>query len=134
MSQVFANLVANALRYTPSGGSITLCVSAECEILSAELAEARPATQTSKLKPQNSIVFQISDTGHGIAPADLPHIFDRFYRADRSRARGSGGAGLGLAIAKQIVVAHGGAIWAESVEGHGTTISIALPSVEGVTS
>ncbi|MFL5807126.1 MAG: ATP-binding protein [Roseiflexaceae bacterium] len=171
MSQVFANLVANALRYTPSGGSITLCVSAELAEVRSDTqtsklkpqnsvearsdaqtsVEARPATQTSKLKPQNSvesrsgtqtsklktqnsIVFQISDTGHGIAPADLPHIFDRFYRADRSRARGSGGAGLGLAIAKQIVVAHGGAIWAESVEGHGTTISIALPLVEGVTS
>jgi len=69
----------------------------------------------------------VRDTGRGIAPEDLPHIFDRFYRADRSRTRGSGGAGLGLAITRQIVVAHGGLIWAESELSHGTTISIALP-------
>jgi signal transduction histidine kinase len=72
----------------------------------------------------------VCDTGQGIAGDDLPHIFDRFYRADRSRARGSGGAGLGLAITRQIVVAHGGLIWAESELGHGTTISIALPVAE----
>ncbi len=69
----------------------------------------------------------MSDSGQGIDPVDLPHVFDRFYRADRSRTRGSGGAGLGLAIAKQIVSAHGGMIWAESAPGQGTTISIALP-------
>jgi signal transduction histidine kinase len=69
-----------------------------------------------------------------MAPDDLPHVFDRFYRADRSRTRGSGGAGLGLAIAKQIVVAHGGAIWAESELGHGTTINVALPVVDANTS
>jgi two-component system OmpR family sensor kinase/two-component system sensor histidine kinase BaeS len=74
----------------------------------------------------------VSDTGQGIAPEDLPHVFDRFYRADRSRTRGSGGAGLGLAIAKQIVVAHGGAIWAEGQVGKGTTISVALPVAQTV--
>ena len=72
----------------------------------------------------------MSDTGRGIAPEDLPHVFDRFYRADRSRTRGSGGAGLGLAITRQIVAAHGGLIWAESALGQGTTISIALPVAE----
>jgi signal transduction histidine kinase len=69
----------------------------------------------------------VIDSGQGIAPEDLPYVFDRFYRADRSRTRGSGGAGLGLAIAKQIVVAHGGAIWAASEVGKGTIISVALP-------
>jgi signal transduction histidine kinase len=69
----------------------------------------------------------VSDTGQGIPAEDLPHIFDRFYRADRSRTRSSGGTGLGLAIAKQIVAAHGGTIAASSTDGQGTTISIALP-------
>jgi two-component system OmpR family sensor kinase/two-component system sensor histidine kinase BaeS len=130
MAQVLANLVANALRYTPEGGSITLRVSSEFKVMSSELAVYSADTQNSKLKTQNSVVFQVSDTGRGIAPEDLPHVFDRFYRADRSRARGSGGAGLGLAITRQIVVAHGGQIWAESELGHGTTISIALPVAE----
>jgi signal transduction histidine kinase len=83
---------------------------------------------------QSSVVFSVSDTGQGIAPDDLPHVFDRFYRADRSRTRGSGGAGLGLAIAKQIVVAHSGAIWAESEVGKGTTINVALPVADANTS
>jgi two-component system OmpR family sensor kinase/two-component system sensor histidine kinase BaeS len=127
MAQVFSNLLANALRYTPTGGTITLRASPEFSVAPSESAEARLETQTSKLKTQNSIVFQVRDTGRGIAPGDLPHIFDRFYRADRSRTRGSGGAGLGLAIAKQIVLAHGGTIWAESEQSEGTTINIALP-------
>jgi two-component system OmpR family sensor kinase/two-component system sensor histidine kinase BaeS len=127
MAQVFSNLLANALRYTPAGGTITLSASSEFSVLSSESSESRPETQNSKLKTQNSIVFRIRDTGRGIAPDDLPYVFDRFYRADRSRTRGSGGAGLGLAIAKQIVLAHGGAIWAESGQSEGTTISIALP-------
>jgi len=76
------------------------------------------------------VVLKVSDTGQGIAPADLPHIFERFWRADRSRTRASGGAGLGLAIARQIVVAHGGAIWAASAPEQGTTISVALPVSE----
>jgi signal transduction histidine kinase len=126
MAQVLANLVANALRYTPEGGSI---------VLSAIQGVAEDRRQTiddgNGLQPivdrPSSVVFRVCDTGQGIAPEDLPHVFDRFYRADRSRTRGSGGAGLGLAITRQIVVAHGGLIWAESELGHGTTISIALP-------
>jgi two-component system OmpR family sensor kinase/two-component system sensor histidine kinase BaeS len=75
-----------------------------------------------------SVLLQVRDSGQGIAPEDLPHVFDRFWRADRSRTRGSGGAGLGLAIARQIITLHGGTIWAESAAGQGTTISIALPA------
>jgi signal transduction histidine kinase len=126
MAQVLANLVANALRYTPEGGSIVLSASQETEDDRRKTIDDGNRLQPTVHRP-SSIVFQVSDTGHGIAPEDLPHVFDRFYRADRSRTRGSGGAGLGLAITRQIVAAHGGLIWAESELGHGTTISIALP-------
>src|SRR6266511_2235780 len=90
----------------------------------------RIAARRARLHLPSSILFGVSDTGMGIAAEDLPYIFDRFYRADRSRTRGSGGAGLGLAIAKQIVAAHGGSIWATSAEEQGTTICIALPVAE----
>ena len=128
MAQVLANLVANALRYTPEGGQIALCAAyiADCRLQIADYEKVQSAI----CNLQSAIVFRVRDTGHGIAPEDLPHVFDRFYRADRSRTRGSGGAGLGLAITRQIVAAHGGLIWAESELGHGTTISIALPVAE----
>lgn len=114
MEQVLSNLVSNALRYTPDGGSITL----SGEMLLAHGTASYP-----------QVVLRVSDTGQGIAPEDLPHIFDRFWRADRSRQRGSGGSGLGLAIARQIVVAHGGTIQAASRPGAGTTMSITLPGM-----
>ena len=69
----------------------------------------------------------MSDTGSGIAPADLPHIFDRFYRADAARTRAGGGAGLGLAIARRMIEAHHGTIRAESTPGQGTMITFSLP-------
>ncbi len=105
IAQVLGNLVNNALRHTPPGGSVTLAV------------RAGPS----------EALFEVRDTGTGIAPEDLPRIFDRFYRADPSRARASGGAGLGLAIARRIVEAHGGRIWAESTPGQGTTVRFTLP-------
>jgi two-component system sensor histidine kinase BaeS len=73
------------------------------------------------------VTIEVADTGSGIAPEDLPHVFDRFYRADKSRARESGGSGLGLAIAKSLVEAHGGSIEAMSRPGHGTQMIIRLP-------
>ena len=73
------------------------------------------------------MAVSVRDTGTGIAPEHLPYVFDRFYRADKSRARQTGGAGLGLAIAKQLVVAHGGSISAESAPGPGTTFTFTLP-------
>jgi two-component system OmpR family sensor kinase/two-component system sensor histidine kinase BaeS len=134
MAQVFANLIANALRYTPAGGNITLEATTDHRPPTTDHrpqknqdSNLRSSNDLSVVGHQSSVVFRVTDTGQGIAPQDLPHVFDRFYRADRSRTRGSGGAGLGLAIAKQIVVAHGGAIWAESELGQGTTINIALP-------
>ncbi len=106
IAQVLGNLISNALRHTPANGSVTLSVTCA----------------------QEGVVFSVRDTGTGIDPADLPHIFDRFYRADRSRTRSSGGAGLGLAIARRLVEAHGGQIWATSQPGRGTTVSFRLPA------
>ena len=103
MSQVLDNLILNAFRYTPSGGEVTLA-----------------GSQTA-----GKIRLQIRDTGSGIAPEDLPHIFDRFYRGDKAR-RESGESGLGLAIAKSIVEAHGGQISAESEPGIGAVFTITL--------
>ncbi|MEJ2740645.1 MAG: ATP-binding protein, partial [Dehalococcoidia bacterium] len=71
--------------------------------------------------------ISFSDTGKGIPPDHLPHVFERFYRIDTSRSRSEGGVGLGLAIVKQIILAHGGQAWAESEPGKGSTFFIALP-------
>jgi len=102
--QVVTNLVHNAIKFTPSGGSVTI---------SAQTAGEH-------------VVISVRDTGRGIPAEDLPRIFERFYKADR--ARSSGGTGLGLAIVKHIVQAHGGRIWAESVEGRGSTFFFTLPA------
>jgi two-component system phosphate regulon sensor histidine kinase PhoR len=102
---VLTNLVHNAVKFTPPGGRITVA--------------ARPAG--------DDVVFSVQDTGVGIPAEDLPRIFERFYKADR--ARSGGGTGLGLAIAKHIVQGHGGRLWAESVEGQGSTFYFTLPVV-----
>ncbi len=112
ISQVLGNLVANSLRYTPAGGAVLLSAWA----LTQRPGDGRPA-----------LYMSVSDTGSGIATGDLPHIFDRFYRADPARTRAGGGTGLGLAIAKRMIEAHHGTIWAESSPGQGTRISFSLP-------
>lgn len=104
--QVVTNLVHNAIKFTPEGGSI---------VVRAEVEHEQPAF----------VLLSVRDTGVGIAPEDLPRIFERFYKADR--ARSGSGTGLGLAIAKHVVQAHGGRIWAESAEGHGSTFYFTLP-------
>jgi signal transduction histidine kinase len=104
MAQVLGNLVSNALRYTPEGGRI---------VLSAE-------------SDSQAVYLQVQDNGDGIDPGDLPYIFNRFYRADKSRQQQKGESGLGLAIARSIVEAHGGAISVESGLGKGTTFTITL--------
>ena len=108
MEQVLTNLVENAVRHTPSGGSVTVTASRMGDLVRVEVA----------------------DTGVGIPPDALPHVFDRLYRADASRERTTGGSGLGLTIARQLVEAHGGAIWAESEEGSGSRFGFDLPITE----
>jgi two-component system OmpR family sensor kinase/two-component system sensor histidine kinase BaeS len=131
MAQVLSNLVANALRHTPPGGAITLSVQSYTNDRQKS-ASAPTAIQSTIDTFPAAIIFRVCDTGKGIAPEHLPHIFDRFWRTDRSRTRESGGAGLGLAIVRQIVIAHRGVVWAESVEGQGTAVSVALPVAEAV--
>jgi signal transduction histidine kinase len=106
-------LLDNALRHTPAGGTIFMRAGYEPH-------------------PENKQAYcwlAVQDTGEGISPQDLPHVFDRFYRADRARSRATGGAGLGLAIVRAIVEAHGGQVSAASdgVPGHGSTFTIRLP-------
>jgi len=106
LSQVLFNLVGNALQYTPGGGQVTV-------------AARRQGAE---------VHISVRDTGIGIAAENLPHVFDRFYRADRSRSRVSGGSGIGLTITRHLVEAHGGRIWVESPgQGKGSTFTFTLP-------
>ena len=107
IAQVLENLMSNALRYTPEGGQITLSAAAE----------------------RDTVTLRVQDNGTGIAPGDLPYVFDRFYRAEKSRQRQGGESGLGLAIAKSLVEAQGGSLSVESVLGEGTIFSVELPVV-----
>ncbi|MFF9274208.1 ATP-binding protein [Streptomyces griseosporeus] len=106
LRQVVANLVGNALRATPPGGTVTLALRRDRE----------------------RAVVEVRDTGTGIAAEDLPHVFDRFWRADPARGRATGGSGLGLAVARQIVLDHGGTIGVDSAVGAGTTVTVTLPA------
>ncbi|HFI0056398.1 TPA: cell wall metabolism sensor histidine kinase VicK [Streptococcus suis] len=105
MTQVLDNILNNAIKYSPDGGKITF----------------------SMKTTDSQLIVSISDQGLGIPKADLPKIFDRFYRVDKARSRSQGGTGLGLAIAKEIVKQHKGFIWAKSEYGHGSTFTIVLP-------
>lgn len=105
ITQVLDNIISNALKYSPSGGTITVKM----------------------VVFHDSLEVKISDQGVGIPKQNLHRIFDRFYRVDKARARHIGGTGLGLAIAKEMVEAHNGHIWATSIEGKGTTIHFTLP-------
>ncbi len=109
LAQVFRNLLANALTHTPRGGRVVLGAAPE------------PGGTAGAVR------FEVRDTGEGIAPDHLPHLFDRFYRADPSRSRATGGAGLGLAIVRHLVEAHGGAITVSSEPGSGTVVAFTIP-------
>ena len=107
------NLLVNALRHKPSGGSITMSAS----------------------RTTQAVEIVIADTGEGVAPDDLPHVFERFWRADPARARSrsggegqlAGGTGLGLRVAQSLVEAQSGLIWVESTPGEGTAFRFTLP-------
>ncbi len=119
VSQILLNLVGNALQYTPSGGAVT--IAAETPPLSCPIPAA-------DLKSETQLLVTIRDTGIGLAPAHLPHLFTRFYRVDKSRSRAGGGSGIGLTITRHLVEAHGGHIWVQSAgEGRGSTFSFTLP-------
>jgi two-component system sensor histidine kinase BaeS len=106
LRQIVGNLVSNAIRHTPTPGAVTVRL------------EMRPGR----------MVIVVSDTGAGIAPDDLPKVFDRFWRADSSRTRATGGSGLGLSIARQLARAHGGDLTATSEPGHGATFTVIMPA------
>ncbi|KUO09343.1 HAMP domain-containing sensor histidine kinase [Streptomyces sp. DSM 15324] len=105
LRQAIGNLVSNAIRHTPAGGTVTLSV--------------RPLG--------DQVVFGVEDTGSGIAEEDLPKVFDRFWRAEKSRSRQGGGSGLGLSIVRKLAEAHGGTVHASSVPGKGSVFTLGLP-------
>ena len=106
LAQVIANLLANAIQYNPPGGEVRLKLES----------------------PPGLAVLTVADTGPGISNEDLPHVFERFYRGDKSRTASNGNAGLGLAIAKAVVEAHGGTMEVASQTGTGTTFTVRLPA------
>jgi len=105
VSQIFVNLVANALKFTPSGGAVAITMTGT----------------------EQQVTVSVRDTGIGIAGEDLPYIFERFYRADKSRHRLTGGSGIGLAIVKSLVEAHHGSITVTSEPGRGSEFLVTLP-------
>jgi signal transduction histidine kinase/DNA-binding response OmpR family regulator/streptogramin lyase len=106
LQQVISNLLSNAIKFTPPGGDVFIEI---------------------KIEKQDTAVLSIRDTGHGIAAADLPHIFDRFYQVDASHTRHGEGTGIGLALVKELVKLMGGSIEVESLPGEGTTFTLRLP-------
>ena len=106
VDQMLVNLIENAIKYTPPGGAVTVLT----------------------WRRGSEVGVTVSDTGPGIPPEALDHVFDRFFRVDGARRRTSGGSGLGLSICREIVEAHGGRIWVESEPGRGSAFSLALPA------
>jgi signal transduction histidine kinase len=104
LAQVFGNLLGNAIKFTPEGGRVSLCAK----------------------RAASEIVFEVADTGPGISPEQMTHLFDHFWQANRADRRG---VGLGLPIAKGIIEAHGGRIWAESDLGSGSHFFVSIPAI-----
>ncbi len=117
LEQVLVNLIHNAVKFTRPGGEV---------ILSAQMVTEGEAANTEERSASGTVRFSVKDTGTGIPADDVPRIFERFYRVDKSRA--GGGTGLGLSIARHIVEAHGGKIWVESIEGQGSTFYFLIPN------
>src|SRR5699024_7968121 len=108
MTQVIDNILNNAVKYSPDGGTITVNIEDN----------------------HRSVIVRITDEGLGISKQDAEKLFDRFYRVDKARSREQGGSGLGLAISKEVIELHGGSIWVDSVEGEGSTFNFELPYTE----
>ncbi len=127
IGQVLRNLLNNAITHTPPSG----CIGVEAALdHRPPTTDHRPPTSASEqpvVRRPSSVVVRVRDTGAGIPPEQLTQIFERFYRADPSRARATGGAGLGLTVVKQLVEAHGGQVWASSAPGQGATFTFTLP-------
>jgi signal transduction histidine kinase len=105
LKQVVVNLLDNAIKYTPEGGEVRVSVT----------------------RRDGRAILEVADNGIGISPTDRPHIFDRFYRADKARSRQMGGTGLGLSIVRSICVVHNGQVSVSSKEGGGSVFRVELP-------
>jgi two-component system phosphate regulon sensor histidine kinase PhoR len=105
LGQVLVNLLHNAVKFSPNGGTVTVRITIEGD----------------------EVITAVEDHGIGIPRASLARVFERFYKVDRARTRSGGGTGLGLSIARHVVEQHGGRIWVDSREGRGSTFSVALP-------
>ncbi|MET8606231.1 HAMP domain-containing sensor histidine kinase [Streptomyces rubiginosohelvolus] len=125
LRQAVGNLVSNAVRHTPEGGRVTLRAYVAGPDASGPYASEEGCGTV--VMGGGTVVIEVTDTGSGIPADDLPHVFDRFWRAEKSRSRRTGGSGLGLAIVRKLVEAHGGTAEATSTEGEGSTFALRLP-------
>jgi signal transduction histidine kinase len=129
MGQVLGNLLDNALRHTPPGGSVTVSADVQGDVQGDGRTDGRTDSRTDS-RTDGWVRLQVRDTGVGVAPEHLPHLFERFYRVDAARDRGRGGSGIGLAIVKALAEAHGGRVDAASDgPGTGATFTVTLPPV-----
>ncbi len=125
IGQVLLNLLHNALKWTPPGGSVTVLAAP-----AVPRSDERTARELEQVEGPGWLKLSVRDTGIGIPAAETERVFERFYKVDRARTRDRSGTGLGLAITKHLVERHGGRIWVESREGHGSTFSILLPTAD----
>lgn len=138
LRHVLANLVGNAVKYTPPGGRITVTVEAAYRPEATGPDAGRPATGEATSSTRDvggrerpaGVIFSVADDGPGIPPADVPYVFDKFFRAGHEATEKAEGTGLGLAITRSIVEAHGGYVWVRSEQGSGSTFSFYLPAAE----
>ncbi|MEU3057189.1 HAMP domain-containing sensor histidine kinase [Streptomyces griseus] len=129
LRQAVGNLVSNAVRHTPEGGRVTLSAYAsDASDASKGGDEVADGGDDGGKACDGTVVIEVRDTGSGIPAEDLPHVFDRFWRAEKSRSRRTGGSGLGLAIVRKLVEAHGGTVEATSTEGEGSVFALRLPA------
>ncbi len=143
LRQAVGNLVSNAVRHTPPGGTVTLRAygggaagggawsrsedGSGSDSPTGHGSEGGSGSRGGSGFPPGDVVIEVADTGTGIPAEDLPYVFDRFWRAEKSRSRRTGGSGLGLAIVRKLAEAHGGTAGAASTEGEGSVFSIRLP-------